>query len=154
MIADLLLEAVENSVEAGAGKVTVSVSLKDGKWFSVIEDDGFWDSQVRPFSGDTSKGEGRGKGLIRILQGSEHCSLDSGPDGTVLSFQVPDDRSLDDLFSASLPLLLWPSHVRLVIERGGKETVLDTEDLLAREAFPQDARGIARFKELLRAMEA
>ena len=149
MIDDLLLEAVENSVEAGALSIEVSARLEDGLWTVRVSDDGTWEPGIEPFSGKSSKGEGRGQGLRRVQNASVSCSLETGQ-ATVLVFSIPDDHSLDDLFSAALPLLLWPCRIRLSFIREDKETVLDTEDLLEREAFPFDASGIARFKALVR----
>lgn len=145
MISDLLLEAVENSVEAGAGCVEAWASLEDGLWRVRVMDDGMWDPSVTPFTGESSKGEGRGRGLCKIRSAAESCSLEV-KDRTVLDFSIVDDHSLDDLFSAALSLILWPCHIRLVFRRGGSEKVLDSEDLMSRESYPLDAAGISGFK--------
>ena len=147
-VADLILEAVENSSEAGAGTITALAEEEDGVWKIEILDDGRWTLDGDPFAdGATTKGKGRGHGLpmIRRISGGR-CSLTRGEGSTRLGFMAEDDGSLDDLFSLLLPLFLRDSDVRVSIRSSGSEIAFSTEDLRRENAFPSSASGIRAFR--------
>ena len=54
-VADLILEAVENSTEAGAETIKALAEEKDGVWRVEILDDGKWTLEEDPFSVGASR---------------------------------------------------------------------------------------------------
>ena len=66
---DFLFEAVKNSLEAGAGTVSVRVEMDDGQVHVTCTDDGAWEPDVDHFArGGSSKGDGRGQGLYLLAR--------------------------------------------------------------------------------------
>lgn len=150
-VADLILEAVENSTEAGAGSITALAEEENGVWKIEILDDGEWTLEGNPFAeGSTTKGKGRGRGLSIIEKTScGRCSLTRGKGLTRLRFIAEDDGSLSDLFGFLLPVFLRESDVRVCIRSSGVDRTFSTEDLRRENAFPSDASGIRAFRAYL-----
>ena len=147
-VADLILEAVENSTEAGAGSITALAEEENGVWKIEILDDGEWTLEGNPFAeGSTTKGKGRGRGLSIIREASRgRCSLTRGEGYTQLRFRVEDDGSFGDLFQALLPVFLRNPDVWVSIRSSGVDKTFSTEDLRREDAFPSDASGIRAFR--------
>ena len=150
-LADLILEAVENSTEAGAAEIRALAEENEGIWKIEILDDGEWKLDGDPFSeGATTKGEGRGRGLAIIREQScGHCSLTRGEGYTRLRFEAEDDGSLGDMFHALLPVFLRDTDVWVCIRSSGVDIAFSTEDLRRENAFPSDAFGIRAFRSYL-----
>ena len=147
-VADLILEAVENSTEAGAETIKALAEEKDGVWRVEILDDGKWTLEEDPFSvGATTKGRGHGRGLCIIKERTGgRCSLTRGEGYTQLRFRVEDDGSFGDLFHALLPVFLRNPDVWVSIRSSGVEKRFSTDDLRREDAFPSDASGIRAFR--------
>ncbi len=150
-VADLVLEAVENSTEAGAGMIKALAEEEDGIWMIEILDDGEWVLEGDPFpEGATTKGKGRGRGLSIIREASRgRCSLTRGEGYTQLRFRVEDDGSFGDLFQALLPVFLRNPDVWVSIRSSGVDKTFSTEDLRREDAFPSDASGIRAFRSYI-----
>ena len=150
-VADLVLEAVENSTEAGAGIIKALAEDEGGIWMIEILDDGEWVIEGDPFpEGATTKGKGRGRGLSIIWEASRgRCSLTRGEGYTRLCFEADDDGSMDDSFHALLPVLLRKENVWIRIGSSGLDVSFTSDDLRREGAFPSDARGIRAFRAYL-----
>ena len=150
-VADLILEAVENSSEAGAETIKALAEEKDGVWRVEILDDGKWTLEEDPFSvGATTKGRGHGRGLCIIKERTGgRCSLTRGEGYTRLCFEADDDGSMDDSFHALLPVLLRKENVWIRIGSSGLDVSFTSDDLRREGAFPSDARGIRAFRAYL-----
>ena len=153
--ADLVLEAVVNSVEAGAESISVLIRLEDGQVHARIEDDGSYSLIGDPFGeGITTKGEGRGRGLHIIKEQSEgRCRLTRGKGITVLEFSTADDGSFRSLDTALLPLLNMEKSITVEIWKDGRAFGLTRNLLEQRDAVPDGAEGIRRFREILNGLE-
>ena len=152
---DLILEAVENSVEAGAGQIKVAVDAEDGGCRVCVEDDGCARIPDDPFSpGCTVKGRGRGYGLSRIHDISEgRCSLGREGGRTLLRFSLGGLWQRCGLSDQLLPLFLFPADISLTINRSGTSFTLSTGELRERDAFPDRAGAIGRFRKMVRLKE-
>ncbi len=154
-VSSLLLEAVANSAEAGAGHISLQVRFREGEIEARIEDDGYGSVVSNPFrEGITTKGEGRGRGLhiIRERTGGR-CRLTRGEGITVLEFSAEDDGSFDRLDEALLPLFNLDKSITVTIEKGGRAFTVSRALLTERDAVPDRAAGIRRFRSLLKALE-
>ena len=153
--ADLLLEAVINSAEAGAGCISAQVSAEGGTVVIRVEDDGAFNPPADPFQdGSTTKGEGRGRGLHIIRERSEgRCRLTRGWAGTVLEFSASDDGSFDDLCEALLPVFCREESITITIKKDGRDISVSRKLLEERDAVPDRAGCIKRFRELLSDLE-
>ena len=150
--AALLLEAIVNSVEAGADVIDAFVDISGGTIHVRVEDDGTYTALSDPFqAGKTSKGEGRGRGLSIIKDRSKgRCRLTRGEGITVLEFVADDDGSFSDLSSALLPIMNMDKSIEITIRNDGRETTKVTRKFLEeRDAVPDRASGIRRFREIL-----
>ena len=149
--ASLLLEAAYNSVEAGADEIRMLVVLEDGRVDARVEDDGSFALSQDPFQdGTTTKGEGRGHGLHIIFERSEgRCRLTRGDGITVLEFSAGDDGSFDRLDEALLPLFSMDACITVTIRKDGRETTVSRTLLEERDAVPDRAVGIRRFRTLI-----
>ena len=147
-VADLILEAVDNSTEAGAGMIKALAEEEEGVWKIDILDDGEWTLEGDPFAeGATTKGKGRGRGLAVIRKASGgRCSLTRGKGYTQLRFMVDDDGSLSDLFHLLLPIFLRNTDVWVSIRSSGVDKTFSTGDLRRENAFPSSASGIKAFR--------
>ncbi len=154
-ILDLVREAVENSVEAGASFIEVSVSMADGGGSVAVSDDGVLSVDGDPFErGCTTKGIGRGDGLSLIREAtSGRCSLERWNGRTVLRFHVDDARLGEGLSSSLLPIFLFPAEIALTIDMAGRSMTLRTGELRDADAFPDRAGAIGRFREMVRQKE-
>ena len=153
--AALMLEAAVNSIEAGAAAISVSVSIRDGMADIRVEDDGTYTLSGDPFrDGSTTKGEGRGHGLHIIYERSAgRCRLTRGDGMTVLEFSIEDDGSFCRLDEALLPLLGLDAGITVRIRKGEREIVISRSLLEERDAVPDRAAGIRRFRNLIRSLE-
>lgn len=144
-VADFILEAAENSSEAGSSSVCVKAGLEDGIWDVEVADDGEWTLEEGKCS---TKGAGRGRALKLLAQRAESWHLEKG-NGTVLSFRMADDGSLDDLYPALLPLFLRDGDVEVSLGYGNRSVAVSTSMLKKMNAFPEGASGIRGFRSLL-----
>ena len=153
--AALMLEAAVNSIEAGAAAISVSVSIRDGMADIRVEDDGTYTLSGDPFrDGSTTKGEGRGRGLHIIYERSAgRCRLTRGDGMTVLEFSIEDDGSFCRLDEALLPLLGLDAGITVRIRKGERDIVISRSLLEERDAVPDRAAGIRRFRNLIRSLE-
>ncbi len=148
---DLILEAVENSREAGAESIDIDVDLKSGKFFIKVIDDGVSPIPENPFcDGVTTKGEKRGRGLALIKERDRSASLDRCNGKTVLAFSLVDDHSLEDLEHALLPIFLGEGKIEFSLRYAGKVFCLDSGELERENAFPYNGGSIAAFKAIVR----
>ena len=147
--AALLLESVENSIEAGARHINALVEIGSGKIGVRVEDDGEYNLLSDPFEdGSTTKGEGRGRGLHIIKERSEgRCRLTRGWAGTVLEF------SASDLYEALLPVFCREESITITIKKDGRDISVSRKLLEERDAVPDRAGCIKRFRELLSDLE-
>ena len=154
-VLDLVREAVENSVEAGAANITVQVIEKDGMCRVTVTDDGSAVIRGDLFAEDHSgKGPGRGHGLALIKEASSgHCRIDRNDGLTVLVFSACGTVVSEDLSSSLLPLFLFPAEVSLTIDRDGRSMMLRTGELRSAGAFPDRAGAIGRFRMMVRQKE-
>lgn len=152
---ELILEAVENSVEAGASHIDVTVDGEDGRNRVSITDDGCAALPDAPFdAGCTTKGAGRGQGLSKICNESGGCCSISRLEGrTRLEFLAGEDKRVGDLSSSLLPIFLFPVDISLTINIAGKGFTLSTWQLREHDAFPDRAGAIGRFRELVQLKE-
>ena len=114
--ADLLVEAVRNSLEAGAEDIFIRIDRHCGMADVVVSDDSSKTIPDDAFSpGVSSKGAGRGRGLFLIKEASDgRCGLEKKDGKSVLHFSVRLDESFEDL-SATIPVL-FNAFPHLVIE--------------------------------------
>ncbi len=152
--ADLVTEAVVNSVEAGAEHIRVRVRIDEGSVEARIEDDGKYTISSNPFGeGITTKGEGRGHGLHIIWERSRgRCRLTRGEGITVLEFTADDDGSFDRLSEALLPVLGIERSIIITIWKDGREIEVSRSLLEERDAVPDRAEGIRRYRRLLESL--
>ena len=150
-LSDLLLEAVVNSVEAGAGVIEASVEIEDGMARIRIEDDGMYTLSSDPFQdGSTTKGEGRGHGLFIIHERSSgRCRLTRGDGRTQLEFMAEDDGSFSDAAAALLPVFGMGGGITVTIRKDGGVKKVSSALLEERDAVPDRAEGIRNFRNLL-----
>ena len=153
--ADLVIEAVMNSIEAGAGNILVTIHIDEGMVNTRVEDDGLYTLIGDPFGeGVTTKGEGRGRGLSIIKEKTDgRCRLTRGDGMTVLEFSIEDDGSFCRLDEALLPLLGLDAGITVRIRKGEREIVISRSLLEERDAVPDRAAGIRRFRNLIRSLE-
>ncbi len=145
-LSDLLLEAVENSSEAGSGSIRIDAHRLGSIWHITVADDGRWTLK----EGITTKGKGRGRGLAIIREQSVSCHLGTDGQGTKLSFEAEDDGSLDDFYQAFLPVFLRDAEVQLSV-RGAFR--LTSSELKESDAFPDNASGIRGFRALMESIK-
>ncbi len=152
---DLLLEAVANSAEAGATDIRVLVDLSGGMINARVTDNGSYTLLADPFrDGSTTKGEGRGRGLAVINESCRgRCRLTRGESETVLEFRREDDGSFNALDEALLPIFMAYEGVSVIIKRDARERRLDRSYLEKRDAVPDRAGGIRRFKAIVRGLK-
>lgn len=152
---DLILEAVENSVEAGASAVEATVEIMDGRCrVSVVDDGDAWIPD-NPFEkGCSTKGRARGLGLAEIAEVSGgNCSLVRDGGVTRLEFCATGLEDSGRLSDSLLPIFLFPADISLTVNMSGKSFALSTGELRAHDAFPDRAGAIGRFKEMARLKE-
>ena len=99
--AALILEAVMNSIEAGASSISVRIAVENGSVSVITEDDG----------------------------------------------------SMDDLFSALLPLFNLDKAMTVSIKRSSGEIVVSHAELEKRGAVPVSAQGIKAFRTFVNGLE-
>lgn len=147
---DLILEAVENSREAGAQTICVVVEESDAYHVQVI-DDGVSPIPENPFDdGVSTKGEKRGRGLALIKERDRSASLNRCNGKTVLAFRSVNDNSLEELEHALLPIFMGPGNIEFSYCRNNRKFHLDSAELERENAFPIDCGSIARFKAIVR----
>lgn len=131
--ADLLVEAVRNSLEAGAEDISIKVDRHCGMVDVVVSDDSSKAIPDNAFSqGVSSKGAGRGRGLFLVKEASGgRCGLEKKDGKSVLHFSVGLDGSLEDL-SATVPVL-FNAFPHLVVEVMQDGILLYTLDGVALE---------------------
>ena len=153
--AALILEAVMNSIEAGASSISVRIAIENGSVSVITEDDGNAPMSSDPFrEGSSTKGEGRGRGLSIIKEKTDgRCRLTRGENKTVLCFTAEDDGSMDDLFSALLPLFNLDKAMTVSIKRSSGEIVVSHAELEKRGAVPVSAQGIKAFRTFVNGLE-
>ena len=149
--AALILEAVMNSIEAGASSISVRIAVENGSVSVITEDDGNAPMSSDPFrEGSSTKGEGRGRGLSIIKEKTDgRCRLTRGERGTVLEFRREDDGSFDALDKALLPIFMEYEGISVTIRKDTREFTLDRDYLEKRDAVPDRAVGIRRFRTLI-----
>ena len=154
-VSDLVMEAVANSIEAGAGNIAVRVEIGQGLVNARIADDGEYTLSGNPFQeGITTKGEGRGRGLHIIYERSEgRCRLTRGDGITELEFSAVDDGSFDELDKALLPLLGMDDGITVKIWKNNREIEITRSLLEKQGAVPDRADGIRKFRELVSCLE-
>ncbi len=152
---DLLLEAVANSAEAGACSIEATVDLSGGMISIRVEDDGSYTLRSDPFQdGSTTKGEGRGRGLALVKDScSGRCRLTRGERGTVLEFRREDDGSFDALDKALLPIFMEYEGISVTIRKDTREFTLDRDYLEKRDAVPDRAGRIGRFRAIISSLK-
>lgn len=153
--ADLVIEAVMNSIEAGAGNILVTIHIDEGMVNTRVEDDGLYTLIGDPFGeGVTTKGEGRGHGLPIIKERSEgRCRLTRGDGITELEFSAEDDGSFDELDKALLPLLGMDDGITVKIRKNNREMEITRSLLEKWDAVPDRAGRIGRFRALIHSLE-
>ena len=72
---------------------------------------------------------------------------------TVLEFSIEDDGSFCRLDEALLPLLGLDAGITVRIRKGEREIVISRSLLEERDAVPDRAAGIRRFRNLIRSLE-
>ena len=152
---DLILEAVENSVEAGAGIISVVAEEEDGECRVRVEDDGDSAIPEDPFRpGCTTKGCGRGEGLARICSSSGgRCTLIRRDGRTMLEFIAGGRIPRGGLDGSLLPIFLFPAEISMTINISGRSVRLSTGELREGNAFPDRAGAIGRFRKMVRQKE-
>ncbi|MBO8436529.1 MAG: hypothetical protein IAA97_06080 [Spirochaetes bacterium] len=154
-VSDLVIEAVANSIEAGAERIAVSIAIADGVVNARISDNGVFTLEGNPFrEGITTKGEGRGQGLHIIYKRSEgRCRLTRGDGITELEFSAEDDGSFDELDKALLPLLGMDDGITVKIRKNNREMEITRSLLEKWDAVPDRAGRIGRFRALIHSLE-
>ena len=154
-VSDLVIEAVANSIEAGAERIAVSIAIADGVVNARISDNGVFTLEGNPFrEGITTKGEGRGRGLHIIYERSEgRCRLTRGDGITELEFSAEDDGSFDELDKALLPLLGMDDGITVKIWKNNREIEITRSLLEKWDAVPDRAGRIGRFRALIHSLE-
>ena len=71
----------------------------------------------------------------------------------MLEFTADDDGSFADLSEALLPVLGMDESITVTIRKDGRETAVTRKLLEERDAVPDSATGIRRFRELLSGLE-
>lgn len=149
--ADLLVEAVRNSLEAGAGDILLRIDRCCGMADVVVSDDSPADIVDDAFSpGVSSKGPGRGRGLFLVREASEgRCGLEKKDGRSVLHFSVVLDGSLKNL-SSTVPVLFnaFPHLVVEVLEDGILLYSLDGRSLEEDGISAETAIGMNRLEGL------
>ena len=72
---------------------------------------------------------------------------------TVLEFTVEDDGSFCNLCDALLPVLGMDEGITVTIRKDGREMTVSRRLLEERDAVPDRAEGIRRFRKLLDSLE-
>ena len=146
---DFLFEAVKNSLEAGAGTVSVRVEMDDGQVHVTCTDDGAWEPDVDHFArGGSSKGDGRGQGLYLLARLDRDAALVRAGDRTVLTYSFP--RRLMGDGSQVYPFLFSMCRsrgVHLVLDAGGR--VLTDDDMVSMFGDLETAGGISGMKRFI-----
>ena len=152
---DLILEAVGNSIEAGAGNIQILAESGDGESRVSVTDDGNAQIPDDPFApGCTTKGNGRGLGLAKVKSGSSgRCSLIRENGKTTLSFIADQEIMKEMLDDSLLSVFLAPADISLTLKMSGKSFTLSTGELRERDAIPDRAGAIGRFREMARLKE-
>ena len=149
--ADLLVEAVRNSLEAGAEDIFIRIDRHCGMADVVVSDDSSKTIPDDAFSpGVSSKGAGRGRGLFLIKEASDgRCGLEKKDGKSVLHFSVRLDESFEDL-SATIPVLFnaFPHLVIEVMQDGIPFYTLDGVSLEKRGISVETTGGINRLRRL------
>lgn len=148
-VSDLILEAVQNSNEAGSSSIFIDALLRDGIWHIAVADDGRWSLEDGAV---TTKGKGRGRGLLVIKERSISCRIERDERGTVLSFDAEDDGSLDDPEVAFMAVFLRDAEVRLQV-RGSADFSVSSAELKERNAFPDGPEGIRGFRAFMESIK-
>lgn len=146
---DFLFEAVKNSLEAGAGTVSVRVEMDDSQVHVTCTDDGAWEPDVDHFArGGSSKGDGRGQGLYLLARLDRDAALVRAGDRTVLTYSFP--RRLMGDGSQVYPFLFSMCRsrgVHLVLDAGGR--VLTDDDMVSMFGDLETAGGISGMKRFI-----
>lgn len=147
---DLILEAVINSEEAGAGNVDISLLEKDGQIFVTVEDDGTFEVEGDAFSlGYSSKGKYRGKGLWHIRNIDRDAMLCRAGKRTILRFSVPITIPHEPIEDGLFP----------IFQRVGSTTLSYTKDdkmlfsISRKRDRLQTVKEITSFKNEIRAIK-
>ena len=171
-IADVIADTAQNSIEAGAKRVEVSL-IEDGATLSVsIVDDGKGMSEAvkrrvfDPFYTEPGKHDARkvGLGLPILKQLCEDCdgglSLESEEGrGTTLRYRF-NSRHIDlppmgDIADMVLTLFNYPGEFELVFthRRGGEEYTISRSELIDAVGSIESVEGISLAREFLASQE-
>ena len=144
-VSDFMLEAAMNSSEAGSSRISIKAVLSEEYWNVTVADDGIWTLEEGSV---TTKGERRGRALALLSESAESWHIEKG-EGTVLSFRMADDGSMDDLYHALLPVFLREEEVEVIIGYGDGGAAFSTSGLKKMNAYPEGASGIRSFRALM-----
>lgn len=171
-LADVIADTAQNSIEAGAGRVEVSIAERDGKVAVDIRDDGkgMDEATVKrafdPFYTEPGKHDGRkvGLGLPLLKQICEACG--GGVDlrsekgkGTHLSYFFDagniDLPPMGDLVQTVVTLFNYPGDFELVFShcRGGEEYSVSRSELADAVGGLETVEGLGLAKEFLQSQE-
>ena len=171
-LADVIADTAQNSIEAGAGRVDVSIAERDGKVAVDIRDDGkgMDEATVKrafdPFYTEPGKHDGRkvGLGLPLLKQICEACG--GGVDlrcekgkGTHLSYFFDagniDLPPMGDLVQTVVTLFNYPGDFELVFShcRGGEEYSVSRSELADAVGGLETVEGLGLAKEFLQSQE-
>ena len=149
--ADLLVEAVRNSLEAGAEDIAIRIDRHCGMVDVVVSDNSSKAIPDDVFSpGVSTKGAGRGRGLFLVKEASGgRCGLEKKDGKSVLHFSVGLDGSFKDL-SATIPVLFnaFPHLLIEVIQDGIPFYTLDGVSLEKAGVSVETAGGMNRLRRL------
>lgn len=171
-IADVIADTAQNSIEAGAGRVTLSIVEKDGTISVRIADNGKGMDEATlakafdPFYTEPGKHSGRrvGLGLPILKQICESTGggvkLDSRKgEGTVLEYSFAADSidlpPMGSLADAILMLFNYPGDFELEFshERGGESYAVSRSELSEACGGLERASGLALAREFLVSQE-
>lgn len=148
---DLILEAVENSRDAGAWNIAIVLTESGSGIKAEVIDDGVSPIPENPFGlGVSTKGENRGRGLALIKERDRSASLDRCNGRTVLAFESVNDNSFEELEHALIPIFNGKGNIEFSYRSNGREFHLDSAELERGNAVPQNSRSIAAFKAIVK----
>lgn len=145
---DLILEALKNSIEAGAKEIELFI---DGNTFTVIDDGNL---SFIPTLGAvcSSKGESRGRGLY-LLYNECHGNISLGRDGEKTVFKAVFTSSIIKEEIVPAAFNLFPFLVFHSMKNKAEIYRLDYSDIREMGLDPEIAGNLARLKKIIREKE-
>jgi hypothetical protein len=172
-LADVIADTAQNAIEAGATKVSVTLSERDGRISVEIDDNGKGMDAATiqrafdPFYTEPGKHDKRkvGLGLPILKQLCEATdgglSLESAPGrGTTLSYHFRADHvdlpPMGDISSMVLMLFNYPGEFELVFthRKGGEEYEIARSELADAVGGLENVEGLTLAKEFLASQES